>query len=196
MDNPFVPRPEPVIEVPIESLPSHTDVNPYLPYESNTPVPIRKNKYHNILGLLMTGFILGVILMLIIFIVMYMTNTGPFSYCSSSSPECTSSQYFNNPTNALRDGATLSNILFINNNQMMYNRVPREPCAPGSNQTVPITYPQYCSFTSSTGTVQFRDSFFEANIYRNGDEVVRTNGNCVPDDDTYTSGTILLKWDS
>lgn len=147
------------------------------------------------------GLITGIILIIILMLILKSTNSVPFNNCYGTPAICRSSQYFNNPTNALRNGSTLSEILTINNNnQMQYKRPPREPCSPGENQEVTIVNPQYCTFTNSDGSVLYRDMFFDANLYYKADgsdltDHIVTSGNCVPLGTEYTSGQINLRWD-
>lgn len=173
----------------------------YQQVDGRSEAPVKKkatepNRYWNILGFIILGFIIGCILMLLVVLAMYWSNSGPFSYCSSGPMECRSLQYFNNPTDALRNGAQLNEILTLSGNNMTYKRVPKDVCSPGSNQVVAIKYPQYCNFTDSSGnTVEYRDSFFEANLYVNGTTRIETSGSCQPTTSGYTGSTVL-KWDS
>ena len=141
---------------------------------------------------------------MIILFMMYRSNYGIFSYCVPFQPACTPSEYIDNPTNALRNGYNLNDILYIGSgsteNVMYYKRPINTPCSPGDNQVITINYPQYCNFIDDTGNkVLFRDIFYNANRYRIADDsdetLILTNMNCDPASE-YQSGEIVLRWDS
>lgn len=155
----------------------------------------------SLVAIILFAFVMGCILMLLIFFVMYISEYGVFSYCVSAQPVCTPSEYINNPTNALREGYQLQDILSVTGNTMRYKRPINSPCSPGSNQIVTIDYPQYCNFTDESGTTTlYRDIFFGANRYRiadnSDDTLITTSKNCVPVSPDFSSGQIVLRWDS
>ena len=152
---------------------------------------------------LIIGLLRGMIIMLLLVWFSYFTRTFLFTYCPTQARPCGGADYYNNPGDAIANGANINDILFINDdNQMLYKRVPKvTTCVPQSDQIVVITYPQYCAFTDNTGTVNtFKTTAFESNIYKlaNGlpGPTITTTGNCVPSPGTpAVSGEILLDWD-
>lgn len=157
------------------------------------------------------GIFVGLIILIVIFWIAYVTRTFVFATTPYSYPECRSSDYFNNPTYALRDGYTVDQILALDGDQMLYRRVPRDVCVPGENQQVHITNPQYCQFTGvipggDPFTFEARNHLFDTRFYTSTDMIdgefveVTTDGDCQPvsntGDITVTDGIPLLQWDS
>lgn len=154
------------------------------------------------LALAVFAFLIGILLSLIVFIIFYMINFGPFQYCSYNQPTCLTGQYINNPTNAIKQGYNISDILFIESNKMMYKRPLKQSCAPGENQTIHMKYPQYCTFKytdgqGNTSVVEGRDILLDANRYKidNVEGFIETSGDCVPTTSNYQFNSIELKWD-
>ena len=157
------------------------------------------------------GIFVGLLLMIILLWISYASRIFVFTTTPRDYPECRSSQYFNNPSNAINDGFQVSQILAINsNNQMEYRRVPKSLCVPGDNQTVIINNPQYCLFTATKNGEEFtfeaKNPLFELPFYVStstidGDLIeVTTEGDCNPQFNTHpeiivTSGIPLLQWD-
>lgn len=148
------------------------------------------------------GLVFSIIILLVIWITYY-TRTFIFQYCATQPPYCTGIDYYNNPGNAIANGADVDDILFINNqNEMFYKRVPRtDDCIPQSNQVIPIQYPQYCEFETAFGmTGTWKQTFFTSNVYRPADgslnPTVTTTGNCIPAPGSFVvNGKPLLQWD-
>ena len=144
------------------------------------------------------------IIMLLLVWLSYFTRTFLFSYCPTTMRACASVDYFNNPGDALANGSELDDILFINDEgEMVYKRVPRtNTCYPQTNQVVDIEYPQYCSFTDSSGASgTWKATAFGSNIYKpaNGlpGATVTTLGNCDPaPGSAVVSGSVILAWDA
>lgn len=148
------------------------------------------------------GLLLGMILMLLLVWLSYFTRSFLFSYCPLQVPYCAGADYFNNPGEALSNGSQIDDILFIDDqNRMLYKRVPKvNNCMPQNNQTINIEYPEYCEFTTDTGTGVWRQTVYGSNIYEpaNGlpGPTITTNGNCVPTPGTGAiSGQPILQWD-
>jgi len=152
------------------------------------------------------GLIIGMIILIIIVWILYATRAPPFSFCSDGT-RCTGVDYYNDPGDALaaNPSLTVPEILAITSDEiMLYDRVLKKAdCIPERDQIVEITYPQYCNFSTVGGpVVQYRDTAFNANIYKpasGGAGVnVATTGNCKPvvgSGSNYTDGVPVLKWD-
>jgi hypothetical protein len=120
-----------------------------------------------------------------------------FTYCPTTVPDCLGPDYFNDPGDALAQGANLDKILFLNDkNQMFYERVPRTTsCIPDGDQTIRILYPQYCSFVIDHKTVTGKALEFDSPSYlTTNNVVVLTDGDCQPLS-IATSGIPQLRWD-
>src|SRR5437763_876523 len=102
------------------------------------------------------GLLLGMIILLTLVWIAYFTRSFLFTYCATQARACGGADYYNDPGDALAHDSSLtaSDILFLNeSDELFYKRVPRNTdCVPESNQTVYIKFPQYCSFTDSTGS--------------------------------------------
>lgn len=155
----------------------------------------------NFVSFIIGGLIFSIITLLLVWIA-YFSRIFMFTYCPSQAPVCHASDYFNNPGDAIANGANVGDILFIDKKgQMVYKRVPKTSnCIPGTGQAVVIPFPQYCSFTNDSGVSgTYRDSGFNTNTYYpvSGDgSVVITSENCTPVTSGVQSGTILLQWDA
>jgi len=150
------------------------------------------------------GLLLGAIIMLLLVWIAYFTRSFLFTYCPTQARACSGADYYNNPGDALANGANINDILFLNDqDQMYYNRVPRTTsCVPESNQIVHIVYPQYCSF-STTGGVSgtWKETAFNSNIYTPSNGVpgptITTSGDCDPAPGSpVDSGVPILRWDT
>lgn len=147
---------------------------------------------------LVLGILIGILILLIIVYICYLTNVWLFTYCANTqNNQCVNSDYYNNPSEAIAAGANINDILFIKDDIMYYKRVPKNPnCFPGSDQTVEITNPQYCDFKyQDDSVVEMRNTFFESYDYFHDNQNVETVGNCVPNANSLAkSGTPVLKW--
>lgn len=155
------------------------------------------------------GVIIGMILTLVIIWILFITRSFIFSICSSGQNTCTANDYFVDPGEALLNGAKLEDILFLQNGQLMYKRVPRrQDCIPSSDtQIVPITYPQFCEFSLTNGDKTVgQNSFFGSPSYSSANVEVMTSANCVPvrsnaiqslqQNNLVVSGVPLVKWNT
>lgn len=151
------------------------------------------------------GVLLGMLVMLVLVWVAYFTRSFLFTYCATQALPCAGAEYYNDPGDALATNPQLeaNDILFLNSDDLLlYKRVQKtSACTPQSNQTVVMTYPQYCSF-SNTGTsgATWRETAFNSNIYKPygfaGPTIV-TDGNCIPSPGLPVSqGIPLVKWDA
>ena len=140
---------------------------------------------------LIVGILIGMIIMLLIVWLVYATRSFVFVSCPSGVPPCTAADYYNNPGNALANGAKVDDILFINSdNEMFYKRVPKNNnCAPLSNATVHVRYPQYCSFNGVVG----KALSYNSPDYQVGGNTVRTTGDCHI---SGGHGVPILRWDA
>lgn len=151
----------------------------------------------------MIGLLLGMVMMLLLVWIAYLSRSFLFTYCAKGAPRCAGNDYFNDPGDALANEpqVKVSEILYLNdNNQMFYRRVPRTTnCVTESNQIVHMKYPQYCSFSGTGVTGTWKETAFNSNIYKpvNGQgETVTTTGNCEPEEGhEVTQGVPLLRWD-
>lgn len=146
------------------------------------------------------GLLLGMILMLLLVWIAYYSRSFLFTYCPTQMTVCTAADYYNNPGDALANGANIDDILFLNDkNELFYQRVPNNAnCIPSSNQTVEILYPQYCEFsgdgiTGVTGkAIQFNSATYNVSEY----PTVDTVQSCIPVAGSYVDmGVPLIKWD-
>lgn len=154
------------------------------------------------------SFFIGILVgILITFIIGYLAYSGRvfiFSTCSTDIRVCRASDYYNLPSRAIANGYTADEIMDINDQgQLVYRRVPKDLCQPGSNQDIIIRYPQYCSFTTSSGlTFEAKSAGLASNMYSptNGLGItITTEQNCVPVSSTsgnIVSGVPLVKWDA
>lgn len=152
------------------------------------------------------GLMIGLILMLIIVWALYAGRTFVFSICPKGRNFCNNRDYFDNPANALADGAKLDDILFINDqDQMYYKRVVKNRgCIPiGSRQTVKINHPQYCNFKGrDSQNYEGVNTEFGSRLYHmktdNGTTYsVLTRDNCEvesSENNFVVSGRPMLKW--
>lgn len=147
------------------------------------------------------GLLLGMIIMLILVWIAYYSRTFIFTYCPSQARPCGGADYYNNPGEALGNDLNLqpSDILFNVDNRLLYTRVTRtNTCVPESNQTVRMPFPQYCLFSGQNGSVEYRDTAFNSNIYNPTSGIgptIITTENCVPSSGYFTTGSPVVKWD-
>jgi len=148
------------------------------------------------------GLLLGMIILLILVWIAFYTRTFLFTYCPTQARACSGPDYYNNPGEALSNGANINDILFLNDqNEMYYKRVPKTTnCVPVSNQAVHIFFPQYCEFSDDKGLSNtYKSNSFGSNIYKPASGLpgptITTSGNCDPNPGIYTDGVPLLKWD-
>jgi hypothetical protein len=148
-----------------------------------------------------SGFIVGCIIFLIIMLILYSNRKGVFQYCSTEGLTCSISDYYNNPRDAMNQGYEFDDILYIKNDQLFYNRVKKESkkCNPGPNKEIKIKFPEYCIFenTNKNRTI-WKDVGFMRNTYQNPDFdfVIKTDGDCKPQNENFTKSEILLLWNS
>ena len=148
------------------------------------------------------GLLVGFMALLIIFTALYNARVFAFEHCSTGGNVCLGSEYYNDPGNAIANGATATDILSLNEeNEMLYKRVPKDSCTPGTNQTVNIINPQYCLFKddeSDSSGVTGRSIQFGSNIYQleGSHSKVKTDGNCIPKKSScFDTGIPLIEWD-
>ena len=147
------------------------------------------------------GLVIGLVIASIVILILFVGRVSIFSICPVSTPPCTAAQYFNDPGDAILNGAQASQILFLDGPNLLYKRVPKVPgCIPnGSTQTITIKYPQYCDFTLLNGTtVTAKSTALESPAYTSGDIQILTSGNCVPTRATgasVTAGSPIVRWD-
>ena len=150
---------------------------------------------------LITGIFLGLVLMLIINWIFYSNRILIFANIPTQGITCRSNQYFNNPVEAIQNGANPKDLITIKDGELYYVRVPKELCRPGPSQTVPIQA-QFCEFTTESG-LKFEaknDSYGSAYYFStDGKDIeVYAPKNCKPQRSTIDvkSGRPLLKWES
>lgn len=149
------------------------------------------------------GALLGAIIMLIVVWIAYYTRVFMFSHCPTMTRICSGTDYFNNPGNAIANGANIKDILYLNQDgELKYRRMPRLiNCVPDSGQDVSIRYPQYCSFSDNTNSTEiYKATNFGSNLYKPADgspgATITTDGNCIPLQSRFTRGEPLLRLDS
>lgn len=151
------------------------------------------------------GLLLGMIITLLLVWIAYYSRTFLFTYCPYEPRLCGSSDYYRNPSEALAMNSQLktTDILQLDGSghTLLYNRVIKNTdCTPSSNEVVPITFPQFCTFTDISGDqFLYKNKHFGSGIYVAYDsdypnEVI-TNGNCDPIPGTsIIAGTPVVKW--
>lgn len=146
------------------------------------------------------GLFLGMVLMIIINWIFYSNRILIFANIPTQGVTCRSSQYFNNPVEAIKNGANPKDLFAIKDGELYYVRVPKELCRPGSSQSVPIQ-PQFCEFTTESGkTFEAKNDSFDSAYYVSTDNKeieVYAPKNCKPQRSTIdvVSGKPLLKWE-
>jgi len=149
------------------------------------------------------GLLLGMVMMLLLVWIAYMTRVFLFTYCAKQARKCAGTDYYNDPGDALSNNPnlTVNDMLFVNDNdEMFYKRVPATTaCVPESNQIVYMKYPQYCTFFNDGGSNTWKETAFNSNIYRPvgfTGPTVETVGNCEPKpDQEVISGKPIIRWD-
>lgn len=157
------------------------------------------------------GVLIGVIITIIIFWLIIWSRSFVMSYCPSNLVSCVGTDYFQNPGDAIAEGADVNTILYIQNGVLYYKRVPSNTsCVPNSEtQTVPIPYPEYCSFDVTSGVYagnsytgnnnEFNSPKYTFTLPDASIVTVLTAKNCAPvasNPSIVTSGTPVVKWDS
>lgn len=134
-------------------------------------------------GSFVFGLLVGVLILFIIFFMMYTFRVLFFANMPYDFPTCTATDYYATPGQALANtGLHATDILYVQNGTLFYKRVPQTlTCTPGSDQTIPISYPQYCLFARDPAlTDQEREEFLSGEITVNEIQqqlgVGRTNG--------------------
>ena len=153
------------------------------------------------------GIFIGLSIMLILTWIGYSTRTFIYADVPLSYPECRFVNYFNNPGNAIANGANADEILSVNSsNEMRYQRVPKDVCVPGSNQDVRIINPQYCLFVQDDGTsIEAKNTFYDSPYYISTSDIngkkldIISLPNCNPASNNQglnlVSGSPEIKWD-
>lgn len=145
------------------------------------------------------GFLFGLLAMTIIVWICYTVKTLAFAYCPTQQQACFSADYFNDPGDALANGAKLQDILFLNNGQIQYRRSKRiADCTPQSDQTVTITNPQICSFNIGGQdhlgkSIGFNNNRYLVNV-GSMTQIIDTTSNCNPENLGIT-GRPVLAWE-
>lgn len=145
------------------------------------------------------GFLVGIVILLIIVWLLYINKIFFFEYCSETQPTCKRDNYFRNPSEAIANGYPVDEILTIKNGNMYFTRPPvTNNCTPGNNQTILITFPEFCAFETIDGLFEgtnggVGDTYI---VDINGEKVeVVTSKSCNPiSPNTIISGTPILAW--
>jgi hypothetical protein len=153
------------------------------------------------------GVFLGVIIAIIFGWVSYNNRFIIFTSCAKNMKKCHREQYYEDPGNALADGANIDRLLFLNDKGQLYqHRRPKVICIPGSNQDKHIKRPQYCLFKSSNGTpIEGKNIEFDSSNYISVNMIegqyidIVSSLDCKPQSNTgpmlVTNGLPLIKWD-
>jgi hypothetical protein len=155
------------------------------------------------------GLFFGFLFAVIITWVGYSNRAFVFTGCAVNGLKCRYNNYFNNPARAISEGYKAEEIMYVepkgnNNGVLMYKRVPKDVCFPGSNQTIPVPRPQYCSFSDKNNNkYTAKNDKFESPYYT----ILGTNigviagKNCIPESTDCNAkyeminGIPLVKWD-
>lgn len=150
------------------------------------------------------GLFFGFLIAVIITWIGYSTRTFVFTACAAEGVKCRFVNYFNNPGKAISEGYEADQIMYIDDNgRLIYKRVTKDVCIPGSNQEVPVPRPQYCSFEDEGGRKHTgKNDKFESPYYTLlGTNIGVTAGkNCVPESTDCNSryemvnGVPLVRW--
>lgn len=156
------------------------------------------------------GLLLGLIIAIIIFWILTWSRVFLYSTCPNGLVSCIGTDYFQNPGDAIAEGANVNDILFVQNGVLYYKRVPSNTnCVPNSTtQTVPVPFPEYCSFNVTSGAYpgaytgknnQFNSPKYAFSLPDSSTVTVLAGNNCAPlnsSPNVVTSGTPLAQWDS
>lgn len=153
---------------------------------------------------MLIGILVGVMIAFILFWIFYSTRILVFAYVPKTAITCRSSQYFNNPENAIREGgAKVENILHVDDRgRLVYTRPPKEVCMPGSNQSIILPYSEYCEFEDVNGEVyEAKNTSFSSPEYVTEDGItIFSRPFCQPQYNSggleLISGKPLVKWDA
>lgn len=99
--------------------------------------------------LLLIGVLLGSLIVVLIFWLLYATRTGFFANCKAESRSCLFKDYDNNLNQQLDDGKA---ILRLNStkDKVYWTRVPLEAnCTPGINAEVYLPFAPYCQINGN-----------------------------------------------
>ena|SRR3990167_902775 len=154
------------------------------------------------------GLLIGMLIILLIMWPLYSTRTFVFSNCASQQRVCMAVDYYNDPAEAIANGADVNNILFLNaEDKLFYKRVQKNTnCTPAKDQTIPILEPQYCDYTTNIGSsFEAKNTFFGSDFYlatgMTGISVTASeschpvSSSGLPSGVTVASGIPLIKWD-
>jgi len=152
--------------------------------------------------LLLIGVLLGSLIVVLIFWILYATKTGFFANCMSSSRMCLFKDYDNNLTEQLEDKTA---ILKLNStkDKVYWSRMPLESnCTPGVNAEVWLPFAPYCQLNSSTLATLVDPTAANFTAARQKDtaiyvlpsgSTIELQRNCgLPPNDTYTSSKIYI----
>lgn len=117
-------------------------------------VPYKRAR-SNSAAMIAVGLLIGFGIALLISWAMVNNNYWLWANCYVETRNCGPQDYYENPGNAIMNGATASEILRVvpsPDGFLLYNRYQKNSlCVSGPNQTVPIPYPQFCELTNDQG---------------------------------------------
>jgi len=156
--------------------------------------------YHFSWSSFLIGLLIGMAILALLVWLAYSQRWLFFDQCIVSHPHCTNSDYYETPSDALRyTPVKTSDILHVRNGVLYYKRVPKQHnCTPGSDQSVPIEFPQVCDFTGTDGTdfeatIGMINMDFNQATYTSPGHMVLSGPNCVPVTGA-VSGVPVAKW--
>lgn len=151
--------------------------------------------------LLLIGILLGSLVTVLIFWILYATKTGFFTNCASSSRMCLFNDYDNNLNSQLDDKTA---ILRLNStkDKVYWTRMPTESnCTPGVNAEVWLPFAPYCELNGNIKATLIDPTFtnFTAARQNGTAPYLLSNGatadlqrNCgLPPNNTYFSSKII-----
>jgi hypothetical protein len=153
------------------------------------------------------GVFIGIIIAIIFGWVSYNNRFLVFTGCPRNIARCHREQYYEDPGDALADGANIDRLLFLNDKSQLYqHRRPKVICRPGSNQDKHIKRPQYCLFESSQGIlIEAKNTEFNSSNYISVNTIddnyidIISPIDCKPQSNTgemiVSNGVPLIKWD-
>ncbi len=129
-------QPDNVYQQPAMNLDNTIEVDQLVSY---------KRARSNSAAMIAVGLLIGFAIALLISWAMVSNNYWLWANCYVHTLSCGPNDYYDNPGQAIANGANEADILIVKNDYLLYNRYQRNVrCVPGPGQTVVIPYPQYC----------------------------------------------------
>lgn len=129
------------------------------------------------------GILIGAVIIILLAWLAYSQRWAWYCNCRMGDQICLKDDY-HTLSEAFQNGFTPQDILEVDSNGILrYKRVPKNPeCIPGSNQSIPVIYPQFCLATINDSQRIFTLDSVDGNVatYRNGNTTFEANRHCDP----------------